>query len=284
MKNQIMLSSIVLIIIVILVLAYQSNDLKRTYINQAITGLNRLESTQRQIITENDIKHLPLIIQKYLKYAGVIGRETVHNVRIVAEGKFLLDPKRGWSDLRIEQYNFFDDLPMRLSYMKLNILGIPLYGLDTYADGKGSMRGKLAGLLTVIQGKGSEMDTSEQVVLLSEMFTTPATLIDRRITWEDIDSTTVKAIFTDNGRRVSGLIRFNENGELTEFITEDKAYQDKDNTYKKVSWSVLLKDYKDFNGLILSTYSEVIWHFPEGDQCYGKVSMKEIEYNLKQFR
>jgi hypothetical protein len=82
------------------------------------------------------------------------------------------------------------------------------------------------GLIKVVNARGKEMDDKSAVaIMLSEMYIgAPSTLIDKRIQWEVIDPLTVKAIFNDNGLVVSGILNFNDIGELTNFSTEDKFY------------------------------------------------------------
>jgi hypothetical protein len=37
--------------------------------------------------------------------------------------------------------------------------------------------------------------------------------------------------------------------------------------------------------MMLSTYGEAVWHLPEGDFSYGKVSnIRELEYNCHSYR
>jgi hypothetical protein len=128
-------------------------------------------------------------------------------------------------------------------------------------------------------------DKSAAAMHLADMcIAAPSTLIDKRIEWEIIDPLTIRAIFNDNGLKVSGVLNFNGNGELVNFSTEDKYYAPDGKSYKKVRWSAPVKDYKDMNGFKLATYTEAIWHFEEGDFCYGISHTKEIRYNCQSFQ
>ena len=44
--------------------------------------------TSPGIVTEQDIKHLPEPVQKYLRYVGFFGKEKSHSVRIEFTGEF----------------------------------------------------------------------------------------------------------------------------------------------------------------------------------------------------
>ncbi|MGJ7922082.1 DUF6544 family protein [Neobacillus sp. LXY-4] len=278
-----MKSFIVLSVFVVLsaFLFYQSQGLKRTYIREATNRVKQTMELETEFIHEKDVQNLPLIVKKYLKYTGTIGAEKVNNVRISAEGQFNMG--NGWSKMTVEQFNFFGKKPARLSFMKLKVGVLPVFGLDSYLSGKGKMLGEIGGVYTIIEGTGPEMDQSELAVFLSEMCTTPAALVDKRITWEEIDPLTIRATFNDKELIVSGILYFNQKGELTQFTSEDKLYQEKDNSYSKVPWSVLISDYKEINGQKIGTYTKVVWHFSKGDFVYGKLHLKELEINTKEF-
>lgn len=271
-----------LLLLAIITLLYLSQGVHRTFQAEVQEGLKRTSKHEKQILTEEDINHLPVIVQKYLKYVGVIGKEKVNNLRTVTEIYMDLGAGKGWSNMNAVEYNFFDNNPSRFVFMKFKIKGIRVVGLDSYADGNGRMLMKPLGLLTVVDAKGHEMDNSsaEAMLLLNMCTAAPATLIDNRIKWSYISPTSVKATFNDKGSVVSGILDFSEKGELVNFSTEDKYYSPTGDSYKKIRWSTPVKNYKEIKGLKLPTYGEAIWHFPEGDSCYGKLTLKKIDYNL----
>lgn len=280
-KKYIIFISLFITLLVISFLFYKSQDIKRTYQTEVLKGLTRIKASESPILTENDIKDLPKPVQKYLAYVGVIGKKKVQNVRIAFEGRMKLDPQKDWFNVKTQQYNFIDN-PTRMFFIQANMFGIPVVGLDSYKNGKGNMLIKLAGLFTVADAKGPEMDRGEAVTLFNDMcLLAPSTLIDKRIQWKAVDSLTAKATFNDNGCKVSAVLYFNDQGELTNFITDDRYYAQIGKSYQKVRWSTPVQDYKDYNGYKLPSYGEAIWHFPEGDYCYAKFNIKEVEYNCE---
>jgi hypothetical protein len=277
--------SIVLLLLVgTTFIIYKSQSIKRLYKAEVQKRIHQnIEVSDDLVLTEKDTNHLPEPVRKYLSYVGAMGKEKVHNVRIVFDGEMKMDRKKDWIKVKTQQYNFFDN-PARLFYIRGNMFGIPLVGLDSYYDGKGNMLIKLASLVTVADEKGEEMDIGEIVTLFNDMcLLTPATLIDRKIHWETIDQLTVKGTFSDQNYQVSAVLYFNEEGALINFVTEDRYYAPIGEPPQKVKWSTPVKDYKEINGVKVPTYGEAIWHFPEGDFCYAKFRVKEIEYNCEQF-
>ncbi|MGE5405103.1 MAG: DUF6544 family protein [Candidatus Saccharibacteria bacterium] len=268
----------------LLYLIYRSKEVQGKYKNEVVRGLAGSRDDQPTVLTLEDIQHLPHPVQKYIEYTGMLGKPPVKNWRIVLEGQFKMAPEKDWSTIRIEQYNFFDDDPRRLSLNRL-IIGIPVVGLDSYINGIGTMLIKVGGLYTVADAKGPEMNQSAAVMFLNDACNSaPAALIDQRFRWEQIDDLKVKAIFDDGRNCVSAVLQFNDNGELVQFTTLDKYYSPTGATYEKMGWSSVNKDYREINGLTLASNAEGLWHFSDGDYCYARITLKEVEYNCKTFK
>jgi hypothetical protein len=256
--------------------------MKKDYIREVKAALSRIKDQQSAIITEEDLRPLPVMIQKYLRYVGVTGKEKLVNMRIEMEGRIRSRPEDKWMVFNSVQYNFFDH-PSRIFYIKASKMGIPAVGLHLYKDETAIMVIKLAGLFKVVDARGPEMDQGETVTVFNDMCCmAPATLIDRNIKWEIIDPYTVKAIFTNGHITVSATLFFNENGELLNFISNDRFETADGKVYKNYPWSTPIKDYREMNGLMLPSFASTIYQRPEGDFCYGEFAIKEIEYNCKQ--
>ncbi|EOC99973.1 DUF6544 family protein [Caldisalinibacter kiritimatiensis] len=272
---------IFIVLLGIVFLAYRSQQLQRQYKSAVIEGLNRTKNLERPIITEKDITHLPEPVQKYLRYVGVIGKERVNSFRAVMDASMKLDKEKDWTKVQIKQYSFFDNIT-RLFFLNLNVNGIPFYGLHSYTNATATMDGKIVGLIHVLKGKGEIMNKAETVTILNDMcIMAPATLIDERIKWETIDAHTVKATFNNEGIEISAILYFNEKGQLINFVSDDRYYSPTGKTFEKATWSTPLSNYQNINGFNLPTYGEAIWNFPDGDFCYAKLNINEIEYNCK---
>ena len=236
------------------------------------------------IVSEKDIEHLPNPVQKYLQYVGAVGKPKVHNFWAASSGGMKRTTKSNWMDIYSQQYNFFDD-PARFFYIKSTLFDIPFDGLHMYADNNATMQIKVASLFQVVNAKGEKMNQSETVTLFNDMcLLAPATLIDKNIQWETIDSLTVKAKFTNKGNTITATLYFNEKGELINFISYDRYLSEDGRIYNSYKWSTPAKEYKDFNEKKVPTYLEAIWHIPEGDFTYAKFILKKIEYNSKEYK
>lgn len=231
------------------------------------------------IVTEQDIKHLPEPVQKYLRYVGAIGKERIHSVKLEFTGDFKTAPDHQYAKFTSVQYNFFER-PRRFFYMKMPIMGIPCFGLHVYKNGSASMKINLASILEVVDAKGEKMDQGETVTIFNDLcLMAPAALIDADVKWQTIDQLTVKADYTNGKSTVSATLYFNEQGELINFISTDRFMSADGKTYLNYPWSTPAMNYKEFGGRKVPTYGETIWQMPEGDFIYGKFNLKSVAYN-----
>lgn len=274
-----------LIVAVPIVMAFLGN-LSSAYENRfrsaAEEGLQRY--IEQEPLTETDIRHLPPPVQDYIRYTGAIGKQKVHNFRAVLGGKFKPNPDSDFLDIRAVQYNFYDE-PARAFYMESMMYGLPVEGLHLYVGPDATMQIKVASLLQVADARGPVMNRSETVTLFNDMcFLAPATLIDERIGWELVNPNTVGATFTNRGHTITATLYFNDEGELVNFSSNDRAESADGETYNSYRWTTPLGNYKAFGGRKLASYGEAIWHKPEGEYCYAKFEVMEIEYNLDTFQ
>lgn len=265
-----------LIILFVSIIGFQSWNFENKYRNDFIRGIKRTQSTEDEILTIEDIQHLPAIVQKYIGYVGAINNPKVKNVKAVFEAE-MRSKTQDWFKLTAEQHNFFDKYE-RLFFLKAKVKGLPTQGYHLYKNGKSGMTIKLLSIIPVVKASGDEMYEAETVTLLNDMcFLAPATLIDERIKWEEIGSESVKATFTNNGTTVSAILFFSDNGQLVNFESLDRY---EINEMKKYKFSTPFKNYKPINGFNLAHYGEAIWHYPEGEFVYGRYQLKDIQYNV----
>ena len=243
--------------------------------------LNRNSSEDK--LTEQDIKNLPLPVQKYIKISGAIGKEKVNNFRAVFSGKIKLNPNADFLNFNAVQYNFFDQ-PTRAFYINSKMFGLPFDGLHLYLGPNATMKIKLASLYEVVDAKGPEMNKGETVTMFNDMCVlAPATLISNNIQWEPIDSFTAKARFTNQGNTITATLFFNGRGELINFSSNDRFESADGINYKNYEWTTPVKNYKNFDGRRVVSYGEAIWHKPEGKFIYGKFDLIKIDYNRTHF-
>ena len=238
-------------------------------------------SVQSELLTANDISHLPQMVQKYLRYTNAIGKPKVHNFSATLTGEMKLDQDRPWLNIISRQYNFYKKRS-RTFYIESKMFGIPFDGLHSYLGEKAVMEIKVGSIFTVADARGDLMTKSETVTLFNDMcIFAPATLIDPSIEWKDVDSLTAEATFTNAGHQIKALLYFNEKGQLIDFSSEDRYESADGKEYKNYRWTTPVNEYQNLNGQNLPAYGEAIWHYPDGPFVYAKFNIAAVEYNCR---
>jgi len=160
------------------------------------------------------------------------------------------------------------------------MMHLPVKGFHCFKRGNAFMDIRLFGLFRIQYMDGKEMGISETVTFFNDMCVmAPATLIDERIKWSETDDSRVVAEFTDSGITISAWLEFGTNGELVNFISDDRfAYVSK-NHMQRLRWQTPLRNYQEINGFKISTEADLVYEYPEGDFCYGKFNLTGIQYN-----
>ena len=265
------------LIATVAVLTWGGIHFEKGYRNDISENQARIDFLTADLLTEKDLKALPEPVQRYLRYVGVVNKPKVKNVRIVFEGQ-MRDKGKDYFPFTTEQYNFFDE-PARLFYMKAKMFGLTVPGYHKYSKGKATMDIRLFGLFPVVNQSGDIMNKTETVTVFNDMcLLAPATLIDKRIQWEAINDSSTKAIFTNRDVSISATLFFNKQGQLIDFLSEDRTAVSDMNQYP---FSTPVSKYKNINGFNLMSYGEAVWHYTDGKFTYGKFTLKDLEYNCK---
>jgi hypothetical protein len=266
------------ILLIAFILGYGNWQFEREYKRDLAIKMQRGQPSVNEMLTEGDLQHLPLPVQRYLRYAGVLNKPKIKNFKIVFDGQ-MREKGKDWFSFTSEQYNFIKEEPTRLFFMQAKMYGITVPGYHAYKNGKASMQVRLFGLFPVVNSKPGELDKAETVTLFNDMcLLAPSSLIDPAIRWQALDSLSVKAAFTVHDQTIAATLYFNEKGQLINFISDDRyAIADK----MQYRFSTPVSNYINFNGYNLPAYGEAIWHYPDGAFAYGKFQLREIQYNVQ---
>ncbi|MDF2803211.1 MAG: hypothetical protein K0S61_3114, partial [Anaerocolumna sp.] len=207
--------------------------------NEFYTAVNsKIADTAKSsdVFTDEDLKKLPLPMQKYFKYCGYLGtpkmsymKASFHNV------DFKMSDKK---TIKIDyvQYNFVET-PERFAFIDSSLLGIPFEGFDSYQNGKGSMKGTIAKVVTLFDQQGEDMDKACLVTVLAECLLVPNIALQDYVAWKAIDDTHAKASISYYGTTASGIFTFDENGKALSFKTSDRTATDMKGAVREAEWS-----------------------------------------------
>lgn len=251
----------------------------RHYTDAVKTALLQSPATTN-LLTEADIAPLPAAVQRYLRRAGVLNKPQVKNFRVRFTGRIRKNAQSEWMPFTSEQYNTLDK-PCRFFFMNATMKHLPVAGFHCYIDGKATMDIRLLSLIPVQYQDGHEMDTAETVTFFNDMCCmAPATLIDPRIRWLDTAGNHVQAAFTAGGITINAWLHFNEQGDLINFISDDRYAAGDNGSMQRFPWSTPLSKYTSFDGYRIAAAAETIYRYPEGEFCYGEFRATGVDYNV----
>jgi hypothetical protein len=268
-----------IIILAAVIAGFSTANYYSWYQKEVKAGLSQTAALPVPVLTEQAIASLPEPVKNYIRYTGSVGKPKVENFKLEFTGQIRKNEQSAWMPFTSEQYNFMQS-SKRLFFMKAVMKGLPVAGFHCFKNGDAFMDIRLFSLFKVQYQSGKEMGIAETVTFFNDMCCmAPATLIDKRITWLESDSTKVKTEFTNNGITITAWLYFNEKGELFNFVSDDRFAAGENNTMKRIRWSTPMKDYREIDGYRLASNAEANYSYPEGDLCYGMFSLKHIKFN-----
>jgi hypothetical protein len=133
----------------------------RSFLREVATADLPTPLTEGARVTEADLAELPAAAQRYMRFMGVVGRPRDWSFVVRFHGRFRRRPGEAWMPCDAWQYNSMFEVA-RIFVMRIRFAHVlSMVGRDTYIRGHGRMRGKLLGLVTVVDGHGEEFDIGE---------------------------------------------------------------------------------------------------------------------------
>lgn len=228
-------------------------------------------------VTPDMLESLPEPVQRYLTYAGVVGHPWIETVRLTQVGRFRQGADRPWMPMVAEE-TYTTDPPGLVWNARFKVAGLPLLrARDRYESGHGHMYGKLAGLFTVFDVRGDELDQATMIRYLNEIMWFPTAFLGENIAWEEVDARSAQVILSDGGRSVSARMSFDDAGRLTNFST--MRYREIGGEFSLDPWSTPILEYGERAGLQLPVRGQAVWNLEAGDLVYAELEIVDVEYN-----
>ncbi|HEY0840745.1 MAG TPA: DUF6544 family protein [Vulgatibacter sp.] len=228
-------------------------------------------------ITEADLAPLPPPVQRYLRFAGVVGKPRVSAVHVRMSGRIRGSADEPWMPFVAEQHSTFGP-PRRFFWMDAKRGGLPVDVFHAYDGSGASMRVRLLSLIPLVDLDGDALTRTETVTLLNEMsIYAPSTLLDRSIEWKEIDERSAAATFTNGPHTVTGTLVFDDDGALADFWSDDRPSLAADGaTLVQQRWSTPLFDYREQGAYRLASRGEARYGDANGGYTYLEFDRIEV--------
>ncbi len=272
-----------LLIVVTALIGLATQQFEHRYAKDVKAYIKNCGQFTPSILTEQDILQLPDPVKKYLHYTHSIGQPKIKNFKVEFTGGIRKKSQQNYMPFKSEQHNF-TDAATRLFFMNAAMIHLPVAGYHCYKSGAAYMDIRLFSLFRVQHQQGNKMDIAETVTFFNDMCCmAPATLIDKRIEWLRVNGDSVEASFTVNANTVKATLVFNSEGQLVNFISNDRYAQMDNGSMQQLTWSTPLKNYKEINGFRLPSFAEAVYTYPDGDFVYGTFNLSSITYNINPY-
>jgi hypothetical protein len=240
------------------------------------------EGADPRPVTEEDLAGLPATVQRYLHAMGVVNRPRDWSFMAHVTGRFRLKGQGSWMPAEVWQYNNAVDVA-RIFHMRIDFAGVvPMVGRDIYLRGKGSMHGKLLGLVTVVRSEGPETDLSFLSTYLNDaVLMAPSMLLRPNTSFAPVDDRSFDVTLVDAGQTVTARVFLDGDGRPVSFSTTDR-YADLPGGLVRAEWTTPIEGWAPNGDRFIFTRGSAVWQLPEGPLHYMdfRMSPGSIRHNL----
>ncbi len=278
LMKKILFSLIILLAIIIIIIGVANvkvkHDIKKDIKNLETNSLN--ENTK--IISLDDINNLPIPVKKWLISIGLINKKRMDFVSFSQKGKMkLTKDQESWYLPEAKQYVRIDE-PSFLWVVDIKMMPfLNVKGIDSFKNGKGSMKMLLSSLIPVVNEKNNyKIDESSLSRFLLELPWYPSAALEDYIVWEALSDYSAKAIISFNGLNSEVIFYFDENYDLIKM--EGLRYKESDENSKRITCIGVVKGHIIVDGIKVPNKINVSWQ--ENDDIFTWYKIENFNYNL----
>lgn len=239
---------------------------ERIFRNDVKALLESHPGISHKLLSAAELDALPGPLRRHLEITGFADHEKIELAAAVYKGKFALKPG-SFQNIKCIQYNSLPRLT-RIWYGRIYMAPfVFIDGRHLYVNGKANMLIKF-GPFTVINESGKEIDQSDTLTFFNDMFLfMPSAAVNSFSTWKAVDDKSCSVTYNVNDISVSADLFFNDKGELSDYVTDDR-YMLENGKSVKVRWSTPFEKYRIRGGLSEVEKGYAQWHLPQGKSPY----------------
>ncbi len=242
----------------------------------------RANAAPFQRVSPAQFTTLPAPVARYFALVLAPEQRVVQRARIDHEGQFALRPNE-WKPFTSHQHyvtaprGFVWDARIRF------LPGVPMMVRDSYLGGRGTMRGALAGIVTLVDQDGTPGLASGALLrYLAEGAWLPTALLPSEgVMWAPIDDSTARASLTDAGITVWMDVHFAPSGAMSRVSAIRE--RDVDGRSIPTPWEGRYSDdLVSVDGMKIPAVAEVAWLLPEGEHAYWRGRIASASYDYRE--
>lgn len=258
------------------------NSMQRKFDLETREILAKNTHKPQQTVTENDLKDVPVVVRKWLRNSGIVGKPVIHSGRIRQKALMKMKPdQKNWKKAEALQYTTIDT-PAFIWTVDMKMFPmVNLKGRDKFADGKGEMRINLFGMMDVVNEHGPRIDEGSLQRYLGEMVWFPSLALNPLIRWESADEFSATATMHDKGTSGSGTFYFDENGDFVKFTA--LRFKGNKEEARRHLWILTVSEYAIFEGIKVPSRMQASWQMDHETWTWLKLEICDIKYNISSF-
>ncbi len=269
-----------LIILMAVLIGYSSFSFRQKIQEERIHMFANTLTQNREVVTEQALRDLPAIVQKWMRANGILGKEVITNVHLTQEVQLKMKPEQStWNPGTAKQY--FTIHPPAFHWAintEMNSI-LSVVGRDQFKEGKGEMLIKLWSLIPVADAKHEEkVNQATLQRFLAEIVWFPTAALSPYLTWERIDDHSARAVMDYKGTKGSGVFHFNKDGGFEKFVA--MRFQNSSDS-KPTQWTVKATKTEIRNGILIPVECEASWKLENGEWTWLKLKIRDIQYDVK---
>jgi uncharacterized protein DUF6920 len=250
--------------------------------SRTLAALHGSVSTrQLDVARDAELDALPPIVARYFRFALPAGQHPILEARLSQTGEFSLDDGRSWKAFdAIEEFHV--DPPGFVWDARIHMApGVDVFVRDSYVAREGAMRGRIAGLVPVVDMGGTPQmaEGALQRYLAEAVWLPTALLPSAGVVWSAIDEHSARATLTDGAVSASFDFRFGPDGEITGGATT--RYRDVKGRMVRTRWDGLFSRYARVHGVMIPMHGDVGWILPGGRASYWRGDLRLVAYELR---
>jgi hypothetical protein len=233
----------------------------------------------RRPIDRPRLESLPAPVRTYLRKALGSRTEAPQTMRLQHGGTFRPSLEGNWLPIRGEEY-FTADPPGFVWWGRVRIVpGVWIDARDRSVEGAGNMYVTAESTYTLANSVGPELDQGALLRLLGELTWFPTALLDDRyVTWSAVDDRHAKATLALNGREVTGLFQFGDDGLPAVF--SGHRYRDTGNGVSTLTpFTGRSSDFRDAGGMLVPHEMVAAWHVDGREFPYARFLVERVEFD-----
>jgi len=191
------------------------------------------------------------------------------------EGEMRFSPDRPWMPFTAEQWFRGSGVDFRWQASVRMAPFIRARVVDSFEDGRGTLRARILGFIPVAASTGPATDRGEAMRGLAELPWRPAAFRElRRLSWELVAADKVRGTFNDQTTRAAVDFLVDDDGQVLGGASHRPRMVGE--SVVETAWSGSFRNYKMFEGLRVPTSAEASWHLPDGPFPYWRGRVVEF--------